>query len=207
VHPELLPLPRRLAGDRIVLRPFERGDGAALYAAVRESETRLRPWMPWVDRHATVDDSEAYCRKAAGWWLTREDLAVAICDHAGALLGGTGLHRFDWELRTFEVGYWIRTSAEGRGYVRESVELLAALAFERLDAARVEIRCDPRNERSAAVPRRLAFVEEGCLRNSGKSPDGTVRDTLVFSLTPVEFRERGWSDANVARVRLSDRDG
>ena len=58
----------------------------------------------------------------------------------GGLLGGTGLHRIDCELRRFEIGFWIRASAEGQGYVSEAVQAMTALAFDQLDARRVQIR-------------------------------------------------------------------
>src|SRR5262249_27235381 len=90
----------------------------------------------------------------------------------------------DWSLRSFEVGYWLRDGAEGHGYAQEAVRELTRFALEELAANRVEIRCDPRNERSRRVAERLGFVYEGCLRNSRQDPEGRPRDTVVYGLIP-----------------------
>ena len=101
-------------------------------------------------------------------------------------LGGTGLHPRNWEIGYFEIGYWVRASAEGRGYIAETVRLLTDYAFDTLKANRLEIRCDELNVRSAAIPKRLGYVLEGRLRNDVATSDGRLRTTLVFSLIPED---------------------
>jgi RimJ/RimL family protein N-acetyltransferase len=194
-------------GERVRVRPFRRGDGPSLFAAIDEDRPHLRAWLPWVDTHKTSVDSEVYVRKAQAWWILREDLPMAIEERSGKLLGGSGLHRFDWALRSFEIGYWIRKSAEGGGLVTEAVELEAAVAFERLDANRVHIRCDPENVRSAAVPARLGFTLEARLSRNMLAPGGEVRDTLVFALTRETFPSVPWAERALACVRRADQDG
>src|SRR5258708_15556847 len=129
--------------------------------------------MLWAPEHRSLDDSRVFIRRARAQWLLREELQVAICErHAGRLLGGTGLHRIEWEGRRFEIGYWLRTSAEGHGYMQEGVKLLTVLAFETLQAQRVQIRMDPRNARSQSVAARLGYVFEGTLRRVSLDGDG-----------------------------------
>ena len=70
----------------------------------------------------------------------------------------------------------------------EAVRLLADFAFNELHANRVMIRCDARNARSAGVAERLGFVREACLRNEARANDGSLRDTLIFALTPSDPR-------------------
>jgi RimJ/RimL family protein N-acetyltransferase len=72
------------------------------------------------------------------------------------VLGAIGLHR-GAAPTTMEIGFWLCRSVEGRGIVTEATRTLTNLALTRLGAARVEIRCDARNERSAAVARRLGY--------------------------------------------------
>jgi RimJ/RimL family protein N-acetyltransferase len=102
----------------------------------------------------------------------------------GAFLGGLGLHVRSWEIGFFEIGYWLRASAEGRSYMREAVSLLVRFAARDLLASRLEIRCDARNKRSAGVAESLGFTREGLLRNNLLTPTGEMRDTLVFGLIP-----------------------
>lgn len=206
-HPELLTLPARLAGQRVVITPFRRGDGPRVYEAVDEDRNHLYPWLPWVDHHASPSDSEAFARRAAGMWLTREDLIAALWDHDGNFLGGSGLHRIDWGRRAFEVGYWLRKSATRRGVITEAVQLLTALCFGRLEASRVEIRCDPDNRPSVAVAERLGFIREAHFRNHTRAPDGELHDAVVYALTPVSFMDLPWAVTALRMVDGADSDG
>ena len=115
-------------------------------------------------------------------FVTREDLRYHFHDKdSGRLLVGSGLHRISWAVPRFEIGYWCRRGAQGQGYVSEGVRALAAMAFEQLGAARVEIRCDDLNARSAAVAERCGFVLEGVLRCDSRSSSGELRSTRVYA--------------------------
>ena len=184
----LIPLFEELRGKRVILRPYHESDAQALQEAVAESRDHLRPWMPFADEHQTVEESRDWIIRQIAGWLIRDSMNVGIWDGAtGRYLGGTGFHIHDWDTGYFEIGYWIRASAEGHGYVTEAVRLLTDYAFATLKAHRLEIRCDEQNLRSAAVPRRLGYVEEGLLRNNTTTPAGNLRNTLVFSLVTGEW--------------------
>ena len=183
----LIPLFEELRGERVLVRPYRESDAQALFEAVAESRDHLRPWLPFADTHQSAEESRDWIIHQVANWLLREDLIVGIWEAAtNRYLGGSGLHPSSWEIRYFEIGYWIRASASGRGYITEAVKLLTDYAFTALAAKRVEIRCDERNVRSAAVPQRLGFVQEGRLRNRELAPDGTLRNMLIFSLIPAD---------------------
>src|SRR5262249_23649796 len=90
----------------------------------------------------------------------------------------------------FEIGYWVRRTREGQGYVSEAVRGLARFALRTLGAQRVEIHCSHRNERSQRVAERCGFTLDARLRNQAREPDGTLRDTLVYSLVPDDAAAR-----------------
>jgi ribosomal-protein-serine acetyltransferase len=185
----LLDLPEELRGERVLIRPYRAGDGGPLWEAVAESREHIRPWLPWEDKHTKPDDSEAFVRRSQAQWILREDLPMGIWQQeTGRYLGGTGLHRIRWEVPSFEIGYWLRASAEGKGYMTETVRLLCALAFDTLEAQRVEIRCDTRNVRSAAIPRRLGFLLEATLHHQGRDTAGELCDSFIFAMTPEQYR-------------------
>lgn len=186
-------LPEFLEGDRIILRCPKAGDGAVVFEAVDESRDTIYPWLPWTDKHDTPNDSEEFARRAAIRWMTREDLTMAIWHkESGRYLGGTGLHRINWETPSFEIGYWIRKSEEGKGYITEAVRVLAKFVFEELHAQRLFIRCSHENMRSRAVPSRLGFVCEGTMRNEIRLADGKLSDIVVYSMTPEDWHNRSW---------------
>lgn len=188
----LIPLFEELRGERIIVRPYRESDAQDLFEAVVESRDHLRPWLPFADAHQTVEESRDWIIHQMARWLLREELSMSMWEAAShRYLGGTGLQVHSWDTGYFEIGYWIRASAEGHGYVTEAVRLLTNYAFNALKATRLEIRCDERNVRSASVPQRLGFVLEGCLRNNMTAPDGRLRNTLVFSLIPGEWQDTG----------------
>ncbi|MDR3691332.1 MAG: GNAT family protein [Fimbriimonas sp.] len=186
--PILIDIPECLTAPRTLVRPYRAGDGVGMFEAVDESREHILPWMPWGPGHQTAEDSEKLVRTFRARWELREDLPVGIFEReSGRYLGGSGLHRIDWEVRSFEIGYWIRKSGAGKGHVTETVQLLSKLAFEALDANRVFIRCAAANEKSAAVARRAGFFYEGRLRNGIKDARGVLHDTLMFSLIPEDW--------------------
>jgi RimJ/RimL family protein N-acetyltransferase len=186
VDPILLDIPERLDGERTVLLAPRAGGGAEMAVVIGQSLSHLRPWMPWAQDAPTAESSELVVRRMQADFIARRDLCFHL--HArrpdgspGRLLGGCGLHRMDWALRKFEIGYWIRPEAAGQGHVSEAVRLLVAMAFDTLQARRVEIRCDARNTRSRAVAERCQFNLEGVLRAEALGVDGLLRDTCVYS--------------------------
>jgi RimJ/RimL family protein N-acetyltransferase len=184
-NPIMVDIPSELVGERVRIRPYRTGDGAALWEAVEESREHILPWLPWGDTHKSPADSEAFVRRNEGRWILREDLPLSIWDRStGRYLGGSGLHRIDWAVPSFEIGYWLRKSAEGHGYMTEAVWLITSMAFETLKANRVFIRCATRNHRSASIPPRLGFVHEGTLVNSLRDARGDLCDIMMFAMTP-----------------------
>ncbi len=182
VKPVLIDVPMPILTPRLILRAPAAGDGAAINDAKAESFTDLNKWMPWAKTMSTVDEDEAVAREKYAKFILREDLMILIFERdTGRLVGGTGLHRFDWDKRHFEIGYWIRTSAHGKGYATEVTNALLRYAFNVLSAKRVEINHADGNEASAAVIRKLGFFKEGVLREATQLPDGRRVDTHVYS--------------------------
>ena len=178
----LIPLFEELHGERVLVRPYRESDAQALFEAVGESREHLRPWLPFADAHQTVEESRDWIVHQMAKWLLRENLTMALCDkESHRYLGGIGLHPHNWDIGKFEIGYWLRASAAEYGYMTEAAKLLTDYAFTHLSATRVQIRCDENNIRSAAIPRRLGFVQEARLRNEAQAPDGSLRTTLLFA--------------------------
>jgi len=186
-QPILRDFPESFETERLLIRSPLPGDGPEMRAAVRESLDELTPWMPWPKEHRTVEDSEAIVRRARARFLERTDLMLLLfLKDTGTLAGSSGLHRIDWAVPKFEIGYWCRTRFTGRGYVTEAVRGISDFAFDVLGARRLEIRCDSRNLPSARVAERAGFRLEGELRNNEVDPNGAARNTLVYAMLPEE---------------------
>jgi RimJ/RimL family protein N-acetyltransferase len=198
MDPLLLDVPERINTARFILRCPQKGDGAVINAALRETLDELQPWMPWAQAAPLLDESEVYCRRNHARFRLREDLPYFIFEREpngseGVLVGSTGLHRIDWSVRRFEIGYWRRTGLGGHGIATEAVQALSRMAFDRLDARRVEIRMDNTNTASARVAERAGFTFEGLLRHDMLNAAGEPRDTRVYSRVRG-IEERAGSD-------------
>lgn len=181
-EPILLDFPESFESERLIIRALQWGDGKLISEAIEESYDALQPWMPWLKKGTTVEEQEINSRKARIHFLERKDLRlVLIHKETGELIGCSGLHRLNWEVRQFEIGYWLRTSYEKQGYITEAVHAITEFAIKHLDANRLEICCDSRNEKSANVARRCGFTLEGILRNDSMDVKGELASTMLFT--------------------------
>lgn len=181
-NPILLSIPESFESARLIIRAPLYGDGAAVNEAVIESREELWPWMPWARSVPTIEESEITIRKSRLEYLERTDLRLLLIHkETGQLVGSSGLHRMDWKARSFEIGYWARTSYAGQGFITEAVEAITHFAIQVLEANRIQIKCDSRNQRSSKVAKRAGFTLEGILRNDKCANDGSLRDTMIFA--------------------------
>ena len=177
-------LPEQLMSERLVIRVAKPGDGQEFNAAVVESLQELAPWLHWATVAPTLEVSEEACRHAYGCFLLGEDLMTFFFDRSsGFLVGGGGLHKADWKLRKFEIGYWCRTGWAGRGFITEAVNTMSDYAMNVLRANRLALAVDERNIRSWRLAERTGFNYEGTHRNADFGPDGQLRNLRVYAKT------------------------
>ncbi len=180
-YPSQIPLFDELVGKRVTVRAHQLDDFDELWEAIQESKDELRLWLAFADQ--SPEQLRDWLAHVVAKWQTRETMGMAVrARDTGQLVGNIGLMVRSWDIGSFEIGYWLRTSAIGHGYMTEATRLVTDFAFDHLNAQRVMIQCDTENARSAAVPRRLGFTQEGLLRHDYARPDGRISDTFVFSM-------------------------
>jgi RimJ/RimL family protein N-acetyltransferase len=182
------PLPDRIDTARLSLRCWDARDAPLVKDAIDSSLAELQRWMPWaMHEPSSLDALQARLHGFGEDFRAGREWAYGIFDSADArALGGAGLHpRLGPDV--LEIGYWIRTDATRCGYATEAVAALTAVAFEYCAIARVEIRCDPRNLRSAAIPRRLGYRHIETRPGEARTPAGDPRDTMVWTLSAAEY--------------------
>jgi len=181
-NPFLLNIPGELSSQRLSLRTPRAGDGAVVFPSVRDSLAELKLWMPWATDDYDERGAEEWCRKAAGEFLLRKQVQYLIFSKShGRHLGNIGAFDFKWEIPSCEIGYWLRTSHVGSGYMTEAVGVLATMLIHTLKAHRVQIRTDETNHRSRRVAELAGFQLEGILRQDSLATGGGLRNTCVFS--------------------------
>lgn len=182
MNPILLNLPMPILTPRLQIRPRQIGEGKVICEAVTESIDILRPWMPFAQAEPKVENFEEHARKALAEFILRNNFTLSIYDREGKnFIGSTGFHFPNWDLPSFHIGYWVRKSCQGQGYIQESTNALTRYAFSVFKAKRIEIRCHSKNLRSLAVMTKLGFQQEGILRSDELDEAGLARDTIITS--------------------------
>jgi RimJ/RimL family protein N-acetyltransferase len=186
-EPIMLDVPGEMETERLTMRVPRPGEGESINDAVRESMTEVGQWMPWANPMPEPAATEKWCREAAAKFITREGFHYVLrLKGPDAIVGVCGIHRFDWTVPMFEIGYWLRTSHCGRGLMTEGVRRLVDMAFEVFQANRIEIRVDDRNDRSARVAERLGCKLDGVLRSDARGVAKELRDTRIYSITAAD---------------------
>ena len=107
---------------------------------------------------------------------------------SGRIVGTTRLADYLPKYRNCELGYtWFRTDLFGEGYNVDSKYLMLRYAFEHLGLVRVQIHTDTRNRTSQRAIHALGARFEGVLRRHMIVKEGFVRDTMVFSVTDLDW--------------------
>jgi RimJ/RimL family protein N-acetyltransferase len=179
----LLNTPIALENDFVRLEPLSHDHAADLAVA---AEGLDRAWYTSVpapsEVHAEIDQRLAW--HAEGhmnpWAIRRLE--------TGRVVGMTTYCHIDQPNRHVEIGStWIALSAQRTAVNTAAKLLLLGHAFDECDAIAVEFRTHWHNRQSREAIARLGAKQDGVLRNHRFGPDGTLRDTVVFSLLPHEW--------------------
>jgi len=180
LNPILLNIDNPLETNRLILRAPQSGDGTMINDAIRESFVTLSKWLRWADHVPDVEESEENARKSQARFILRESLTFYVLNKVlNTFVGVCSLQNINWERRKGEIGYWLRDSASGYGYMSEAVSSLTDLASD-LFFNRVEIRVAVDNERSRNVAERCGFHLEATLVNNLMSANRYLRDECVY---------------------------
>lgn len=177
--------PVSLEGALVRLDPLTESDVPALVAAASDGEL-------WNLGYTAVP-RPADMAAAVAWRLERQELGlltpwVARRRDTGAVIGMTNFWAVDATNRRVEIGgTWNAASSQRSGTNTESKLLLLTHAFATLDCIAVEFRTHVLNRQSRAAIERLGARLDGVLRSHQISADGTLRDTVVYSITAAEW--------------------
>ena len=176
--------PTTLRLNGVLLTPLALQHEAGLAAAARDGEL----WKIRVTSVPEPGHARAYIDTALA---TDNRLAFAVLDEAsGRVLGSTSYHDIVPALKRLEIGYtWYAQSVQ-RTHVNTSCKLLLlSHAFETLGCAVVGWRTDNYNFASQRAIERLGARKDGVIRHHAPRRDGTVRDTVMYSMLAGEWPE------------------
>lgn len=167
------------AEDSLVLR--ESWTVAPLQRLIEANLDRLREWEPWAQGEQTEGGMASFTAFELHQWVDGKSLPAAIVS-AGEIVGSVGA-RIDPYAGVADVGYWIDSSAEGRGLVTRAARALIEHLHTDLGVRRIEIRAAVDNGRSRAVAERLGFTLEGVLK-SAQVVGEKVNDVALYAYIP-----------------------
>ena len=159
-------VPAEVRTARLVLRPWRASDAAELEPILRVNQSHLGPWIPpTVSTPATQRELAMRLAGFADDFAADRSWRYAVFNAVdGELLGELDLFSRDDATRVplanadrAEIGYWLRADRTGLGYATEGAQAMIDVASRIPAFTLIEIRCDTRNARSAAVPARLGF--------------------------------------------------
>ena len=171
----------------ILIRPYRDEDTSALYDAVRESVSEVSLWLPWCHQNYSIDDSREFIGSRELASQGSEWYSFGIFEkHDGAFLGGVGINFINRVHQMANLGYWVRTSATGRGIATMATRLAARFGFEELGLQRIEIVAATGNVPSQRVAEKAGATREGVLRKRLLIRDESL-DAVLFSLVPEDL--------------------
>ncbi len=178
----------RIQTQRLVIRCWNPGDALLLHKAIQDSVNHLLPWMPWAHQEpVSLQERLQILRLFRANFDQDKDWIYGIFDKEERhVLGGTGFHKRVGP-HALEIGYWIHQHHIRQGYATEAVEALTHVGFQVNKLQRLEIHCAPENHASAAIPDKLGYTYEGTLRSRLPTEQGTMRDTMIWSVLPDEW--------------------
>ena len=173
-----------IVGNRVRLRPVERGDLPRFVEWFSDPDVRryLDMYLPF-----SLAQEERWFENLVERVEKQETVMLTIETNDGAHIGNIGLFDIHWKDRQAELGitigdkdYW------NQGYGSDAIQTLLRVAFDEMNLHRVYLRVHADNARGISCYQRVGFQREGTLRES-VFREGVYHDVHVMSILRTEF--------------------
>jgi RimJ/RimL family protein N-acetyltransferase len=173
-----------LRGPHAALVPLSADHAGALAEAVRDGEL----WNLWYTAVPRPEGMSAEIERRLGLQRSGSMTPFTVLDAQGTPVGMTTYMNVDPVHRRVEIGStWTAARVQRTPLNTECKRMLLRHAFEVLDCIAVEFRTHRLNVQSRRAIERLGAQLDGILRAHQRSPDGSLRDTAVYSITAAEW--------------------
>ncbi len=176
--------PVTLRGAHASLVPLSPDHHDALVEAVRDGEL----WNLWYTAVPKPETMAKEIERRLGLFAAGSMLPFAVLDADGRVAGMTTYMNVDATNRRVEIGStWYAKRVQRSALNTQCKRLLLTHAFEAMNCIAVEFRTHFFNHQSRRAIERLGAKQDGSLRNHQVAPNGTLRDTVVFSIIASEW--------------------
>jgi ribosomal-protein-serine acetyltransferase len=169
------------------LKQLDSEDASELHNLIESCRNDLREWLNWIDILQTVEDVEAFIKRANAEASEYKSLQLGIW-FRGELAGLISFETIDWMNQSAEIGTWLGKRFRGKGISTKTTQAFVDYAFQKLNLNRIEIRCGVGNLKSQAVPERLGFRKEGTLHEVEWLHDRYI-DHIVYGMTRTDYQK------------------
>jgi N-acetyltransferase len=176
--------PISLSGPHARLEPLSHDHVDGLTEAVKDGEL----WKLWYTSVPEPENMTKEIDRRLGLQASGAMLPWTVFDAGGRIAGMTAYMNADAKNRRVEIGStWYAKRVQRSGLNTQCKLLLLAHAFEKLDCIAVEFRTNFFNHQSRRGIERLGAKQDGILRSHQIARNGTLRDTVVFSIIAGEW--------------------
>ena len=173
-----------LSGQYARLEPLSQDHHDGLREAVQDGEL----WKLWYTFVPTPENMAKEIDRRLALAASGSMLPFTVFDANGNIVGMTTYMNVDTANRRVEIGStWYAKRVQRSAVNTQCKLLLLAHAFEKLDCIAVEFRTHFFNHQSRRGIERLGAKQDGVLRNQQIAPNGTLRDTMVYSIIAAEW--------------------
>jgi ribosomal-protein-serine acetyltransferase len=170
----------------VELRFMQQKNSTVIFQLVERSRPYLGKFLPWVEHMKSEEDYNEVIQRWLLQFAENKGFQSGIY-FQGEFVGMIGIHPIDWTTKMTAIGYWLAEEHQGKGIMTQCCKKIIQICFGEYGLNRLEIRCDPANEKSKAIPLRLGFIQEGVLREV-MNQNGKYRDSVVYGLLKSEYK-------------------
>ena len=176
--------PVTLKGQTVALVPLSAMHHDDLVEAVQDGEL----WNLWYTFVPTPENMRAEIERRLGLQRDGSMVPFAVVDESGKAVGMTTFMHIDSANKRVEIGStWYRQRVQRTSLNTQCKLLMLGHAFDVLDCIAVEFRTHFFNQQSRRAIERLGAKLDGILRSHQRAPNGTLRDTCVYSIVAAEW--------------------
>jgi len=176
--------PMTLRGRHVSLEALQPSHADALGVAAADGEL----WQRWYTSVPRPESAGEYIAAALAAQAAGTALPFVVRDASGTIVGTTRYYDIDAAVPRVSIGYtWYAQRVHRTGLNTEAKLLLLGHAFEALGCLAVAFETSWFNQASRAAIARLGAKQDGVLRNHRRHADGSMRDTVVFSILDNEW--------------------
>ncbi|MGF1685758.1 GNAT family N-acetyltransferase [Photobacterium japonica] len=176
-----------LVTERLRLRPYKNADLFSLVEAIQDSHAALSPWLTWCTPQYNQDDAHEWIHASQQNWRYDISYELAIFEReTDEFIGSTAISNLSEIGNSGELGYWVRESAQRRGFATEACVAVSQFAFQTLGLTRLEIVTHLGNLASQRTALACRAQFECTARNRIVMHDKAVNG-LLFSLIPADI--------------------